>query len=198
MFGYHESALPWEVLITSLYLWNELKSFNEADRSPTLWMTTEAHKFLQLLGGEFAGWVMGPQWNWERYAYPNSKGLSQVAECKESACQYRGTRWGQALGCKDPLRGGIATTPVILPETSHRQRSDGHSPWGWKNSFRLAIEHSTAHTSKGGSHLRKHAKSSCDSEFSCEVVPWGFYRLFHYYFLLIFICYDFFFDVDHS
>ena len=39
----------------------------------------------------------------------------------------------RSLGQKDPLENEMATTPVLLPEKSHEQRSlEGYSPWGHK------------------------------------------------------------------
>ena len=41
----------------------------------------------------------------------------------------------QSFGWKDPLKEGMATTPVFLPGKSHGQRSlAGYSPWGHKES----------------------------------------------------------------
>ena len=39
----------------------------------------------------------------------------------------------QSLGREDPLKEGMAPTPVFLPGESHGQRSLGsYSPWGHK------------------------------------------------------------------
>ena len=57
---------------------------------------------------------------------------SQVAQCKESACQFRRSKrhgfnpWVGKIPCKRKWQ----PTPVCLPEESHGQRSlAGYSPW---------------------------------------------------------------------
>ena len=43
--------------------------------------------------------------------------------------------WVQTLGQEEPLKKGMATTPVFLPGEFHGQRSlVGYSPWGPKES----------------------------------------------------------------
>ena len=54
---------------------------------------------------------------------------------KEPACQCRRHKemQVQSLGREDPLKEGMAPTPVFLPGESHGQRSLGsYSPWGHK------------------------------------------------------------------
>jgi len=67
----------------------------------------------------------------------NKRGLSRWLSGKESACQCRSCRrlifypW---IG-KIPWRRKWQSTPVLLPEKSHRQRSlAGYSPEGYQGS----------------------------------------------------------------
>ena len=65
------------------------------------------------------------------------QGLPRRLSGKESACQCRRHRRGGFNPCvgKIPRRRKWPSTPVFLPEKSHRQRSlAGHSPWGQKES----------------------------------------------------------------
>ena len=44
--------------------------------------------------------------------------------------------WGQSLGWKDPLEKGMATHSGILAwRISWREKTDGLSPWGHKESY---------------------------------------------------------------
>ena len=51
--------------------------------------------------------------------------------------QEKQEMWIVSLGQKDPLEEEMATTPVLLPEYSHGQKSlADYSPWGHKESDR--------------------------------------------------------------
>ena len=69
-------------------------------------------------------------------------GLPRWLGGKESACNA-----GDALGRTDPLEKEIATTAVVLPGKSHRQRSlAGYSSWSGKRvRYDLATEQAHTH-----------------------------------------------------
>jgi len=162
-------------------------------------MTTEAHRFCRLPGGEFAGWVMGPQWTGKDMPIQRGKGFPRWQSGKESACQYRGHKRCEVkpwVG-KIPWRRKWQPTPVILPEKSHRQRSlAGYSPWGHKESDMTEQLSTVYHTHAKNAATQENivsaartlnflVKLSRGSSLSDSFI---FYFLFNFYFLRFFWC----------
>ena len=72
--------------------------------------------------------------------------------------------WVQSLGQENALEKGMATTPVFLPEESHKQRSlEGYSPWGRKESD--MTERLTTHTALEKYDLMKQVIPSSSQNF---------------------------------
>ena len=95
---------------------------------------------------------------------------SQVAQCKESACQCRRCGFSPWIG-QIPWRRKWQPTPYSSLENFHGRRNlAGYSPWGSKSQTRLSTQcaYTHAHSPKG------HTCSSLRTFWSL-VVTWEFY-----------------------
>ena len=82
---------------------------------------------------------------------------SQVAQCKETACQCRRGRFNSWVR-KILQSRKQQPTPVFLPGKSHGQRSPvSYSPWGCKKSD-MTERLSTAHRHKGKAFMNSERK----------------------------------------
>ena len=71
------------------------------------------------------------------YGFSYHMGFPGGSDGKESTCNAGDPV--QSLGREDPLKKGMATTPVFLPGEFHGQKNlKSYSPQGWKESTGLS------------------------------------------------------------
>ena len=137
-----------------LYVWDELISFNEADRiTPFYGWQLRLTRFCRLPGGEFAGWVMGPQWTGKDMPIQRGKGRV-IKNLPVNIGDTRDVSSSPGLGrsAEEEMATDSSNLAWKVPQTE--ERGGLQSMRSQRIRCDWATEHSIAHTSTGGSHTR--------------------------------------------